>query len=84
MSKNAEEHIECPKCQWEPDGKPYWMCHCLHMWNTFETYGKCPSCGFVHKDTQCISCGKLSPHPDWYVDLQNIDLEIEVAEEETA
>lgn len=76
MSNNAEEKIECPVCQWEPDGKPYWMCHCGHQWNTFATYGECPSCGHVHKTTQCIACIELSPHPEWYVDLQNIELEI--------
>ncbi|UZR94134.1 hypothetical protein [Chondrinema litorale] len=77
---NTEEKIACPKCTWEPDGKPYWRCHCGCIWNTFDTYGKCPDCGFVHKKTQCISCAQLSPHPDWYLDLDGIELELEIKE----
>ncbi len=36
--------------------------------------------GFVHKKTQCISCSQLSPHPDWYLDLDGIELDLEVKE----
>ncbi|MCS6832862.1 MAG: hypothetical protein NZ521_04765 [Flammeovirgaceae bacterium] len=76
--KNAEEHIECPKCRWQPDGGEYWRCDkCHFIWNTFATYGKCPSCGHVHKKTQCPACTVISPHVDWYVDLPNVSLEEE-------
>jgi hypothetical protein len=33
--------IRCPKCEWEPDGKPYWRCSCGHRWDTFSTGGRC-------------------------------------------
>ena len=70
--KNEKEKIECPLCKWEPDGKPYWVCSkCETQWNTFSTGGVCPSpsCMHKHKDTQCISCQKHSPHIDWYKGL---------------
>lgn len=77
MGNNKEEKIMCPKCEWEPDGGAHWMCHCSYVWNTFATYGKCPKCSKVHKQTQCPKCHQQSPHEDWYIDLQNIDLNIE-------
>lgn len=68
--------IACPKCDWEPDGGAYWMCECGHTWNTFETVGKCPQCSKVHKVTRCPTvpggCGKISPHVDWYKNLDDI------------
>ncbi|MEH0155513.1 hypothetical protein V6R21_15305 [Limibacter armeniacum] len=72
-----DERIECPKCKWEPDGGAYWTCYCGCNWNTFSTYGKCPECGKVHKDTQCPACQAWSPHPDWYLDLENISIKVE-------
>ncbi|MBA2762226.1 MAG: hypothetical protein H0U39_09775 [Segetibacter sp.] len=69
-------HICCPKCKWEPDGKPYWQCTCGTVWDTFSTGARCPSCGIVWKDTQCIieagGCNKSSPHLDWYEGLEDI------------
>lgn len=83
--KNAEEHIECPKCHWQPDGGEYWWCNkCNHVWNTFATYGKCPSCGHVYKDTQCPACSIFSPHVDWYVDLPSISYDEVIAEKTNA
>ena len=66
--------IACPKCEWEPDGGKYWKCSCGHRWNTFETYGRCPACTKVWRDTQCLvdSCGKWSKHVDWYRNLSDI------------
>ena len=69
--------IRCPKCDWEPDGRPYWRCAvCYNVWNTFSTGGRCPGCGKIYKDTQCISCHKWSPHLDWYEGLNNILLQL--------
>jgi hypothetical protein len=68
--------ICCPKCKWEPDGKPYWECSCGNVWDTFSTGARCPSCGRVHKLTQCVSeaggCDKSSPHLDWYEGLDDV------------
>ncbi|RYU96715.1 hypothetical protein [Emticicia agri] len=68
--------IRCPKCSWEPDGGKYWQCHCGHIWNTFETIGRCPSCHYQHEYTQCVphagGCDKKSPHLDWYEGLDKI------------
>jgi hypothetical protein len=72
-------HISCPKCNWEPDGGAYWQCTCYYVWNTFETGGRCPACGKVWKDTQCISCDRWSPHLDWYKGLESI---VDVLKEE--
>ena len=68
--------IRCPKCHWEPDGKPYWKCSCGHVWDTFSTGGRCPSCTKVWEETECIpnagGCNKTSPHLDWYDGLDEI------------
>ncbi len=67
--------IACPKCNWEPDGGAHWMCSCGQQWNTFETAGRCPSCGKHWKYTQCIphlgGCPEWSLHVDWYRDLDD-------------
>ncbi len=60
--------ILCPVCSWKPDGGEYWECSCGNIWDTFQTYGKCPACGKVHLTTQCIACGQTSPHHEWYID----------------
>lgn len=68
--------IRCPKCDWEPDGQPYWMCECGTQWDTFSTGGRCPGCGKVWEYTQCIlfagGCDAWSPHLDWYENLDNV------------
>ena len=68
--------IRCPKCSWEPDGRPYWMCECGCEWDTFSYGGRCPSCKKVWEYTQCIDCYKWSPHLDWYENLDDIVQEI--------
>jgi hypothetical protein len=76
--------IACPKCEWEPDGGPYWQCTCRQSWNTFETSGKCPNCSKTWDDTQCPGpgvpggCGAWSKHIDWYRNLgEEMNKEIE-------
>ena len=75
-----EIKIRCPECGWRPDGKPHWHCSCGHSWNTFETAGRCPSCGREHHLTQCVrkagGCQTLSRHEDWYEGLGHIMDEI--------
>lgn len=72
----ADIHIRCPKCKWEPDGKPHWACTCGTVWDTFSTAGRCPGCGKIWKDTQCVinagGCTAWSPHLDWYEGLDEI------------
>ncbi|TAF67855.1 MAG: hypothetical protein EAZ55_02220 [Cytophagales bacterium] len=72
-----KEKIECPKCQWEPDGNAYWTCHCGHTWNTFDTQGRCPKCLKIHQQTQCPACSQWSLHEDWYIDLRGWTLKWE-------
>jgi len=68
--------IRCPKCNWEPRKNSMWQCSCKHIWNTFDTGGRCPNCGKVWEDTQCLTrpggCGKWSKHLDWYEGLENV------------
>lgn len=76
--------ICCPKCSWEPDGRPYWACSdCGTAWDTFSTAARCPGCGRQYKYTQCIGfaggCDQSSLHLDWYKDLD--DLLVEELEE---
>jgi len=72
----SDIHICCPKCNWEPDGKPYWKCTCGHEWDTFSTAARCPACGKIWEDTRCVpiagGCGAWSPHLDWYRGLDDI------------
>ncbi len=46
------------------------------MWDTFSTGARCPECGRVWQETQCIEsaggCNTLSPHLDWYEGLDDI------------
>jgi hypothetical protein len=58
--------IRCPLCGWTPRREDRWMCTCGHSWNTFDTGGVCPVCLHQWKETQCLSCGRWSPHSDWY------------------
>jgi hypothetical protein len=64
-------YIRCPKCGWEADESCRWVCDvCNTKWNTFETNAKCPGCGKVFVDTQCMrsrgGCGYMSLNVDWY------------------
>ena len=63
---SREVKIYCPKCEWKPLDSSRWMCTCLHVWNTFDTGGACPSCGRVWTETQCLACHRWSLHADWY------------------
>jgi len=60
--------IRCPRCRWVPRRHDRWVCHpdCRHVWNTFDTGGRCPGCGFQWTWTACLACGARSPHQDWY------------------
>ena len=77
--------VRCSECNWEPDGQPYWGCTCGHCWDTFSTGGRCPACGKVWEDTQCIEpaggCIEWSPHLDWYENLDKVADEIKQAAE---
>lgn len=58
--------IQCPACEWNPDGKKHWACTCEHRWDTFKTKGKCPKCQTQWTDTWCPGCGQSTPQTDWY------------------
>ena len=69
--------IACPKCDWRPDGGKYWQCDCGHSWDTFTTAARCPKCSKQHKLTACMppfmgGCHGLSPHLDWYKNLDDL------------
>lgn len=65
--------IQCPHCEWRPDGGKHWGCSCGHLWNTFKTKAKCPKCEIQWENTSCIVCGKSSPHSDWYITPTELD-----------
>ena len=71
--------IACPRCAWEPTATSKWICDCRHVWNTFDTAGRCPACGRVHRTTQCLACRATSPHHDWYHGLPSVDALVEEA-----
>jgi hypothetical protein len=58
--------IRCPKCTWRPVSSSRWSCHCGCSWNTFDTRGRCPGCGYQWQDTACLSCHRWSRHDEWY------------------
>ena len=61
--------IRCPRCAWQPGREDRWSCGpggCGHVWNTFETAGRCPACDRKWTDTACLRCGQWSPHEEWY------------------
>ncbi len=59
--------IRCPRCRWQPSRHDRWTCNCTHVWNTFDTRGICPACGYQWRETQCPRCSEWSPHEDWYL-----------------
>ena len=65
-SGGGNGRLRCPICAWEPQSDSVWMCHCKHLWNTFDTGGVCPSCLTQWSYTACVKCGSWSPHSDWY------------------
>ena len=60
--------IRCPRCGWRPTASSRWQClqPCFHVWNTFDTRGHCPGCGYQWLQTQCLACHVMSPHEEWY------------------
>ncbi len=60
--------IRCPVCHWCPQRFDTWRCDpgCGHVWNTFETRGRCPECSKQWQRTACLRCGEWSPHESWY------------------
>ena len=63
-----EADIHCPECAWRPKATDRWVCFpgCGTEWNTFWTRALCPGCAHQWVDTQCLRCGKVSPHESWY------------------
>ena len=58
--------IRCPLCGWSPRKEDKWFCTCGNEWNTFDTGGVCPASLHQWTETQCLSCGRWSPHSLWY------------------
>jgi hypothetical protein len=60
--------ILCPACDWKPTAVDRWQCipSCGTVWHTFWTGGLCPGCAHLWTQTQCLSCGVVSPHKSWY------------------
>lgn len=68
MPRNLEPEIYCPECRWRPQAESRWQCmpSCGASWNTFWTAGVCPRCSYQWRTTQCLACGEVSLHKDWY------------------
>ncbi|MCY7374611.1 MAG: hypothetical protein LH472_01400 [Pyrinomonadaceae bacterium] len=67
--------IRCPLCRWQPRTSSRWFCGdadlhfgCGTAWNTFDTRGRCPGCHYRWQKTDCLRCGKSSPHEAWYAE----------------
>ena len=70
-----EPIIRCPQCEWRPKSESRWQCipSCGAEWNTFWTAGVCPGCAYRWEKTQCLACGEISPHKNWYHDPDEED-----------
>lgn len=56
----------CPSCQAPPLLGPLWRCHhCGTHFDTFETLGRCPTCGAGFEATNCPECGTQHPIALW-------------------
>ena len=67
--RGGRSGIRCPACRWQPAKGDRWCCGpggCLHVWNTFDTRGRCPNCGKQWQSTLCLNCATWSPHDEWY------------------
>ena len=66
--KDRYQGIRCPRCFWRPEASSRWQCRrpCFHVWNTFDTRGRCPACSYQWLETQCLKCLTMSPHEAWY------------------
>src|SRR5262245_29512420 len=58
----APRQIRCPGCAWVPHAADVWSCVCGWAWNTFDTQGRCPGCGQVWAETECLRCARIYPH----------------------
>jgi hypothetical protein len=63
---SRRRRIRCPHCAWQPSRLDRWSCFCGTEWNTFDTAGKCPGCGFQWQWTQCLRCKRRAEHARWY------------------
>jgi len=64
----GKREIYCPHCACRPQPEDRWECTpgCGTLWNTFWTGAVCPGCGQRWPDTECLACGEVSLHEDWY------------------
>jgi Zn-dependent protease/predicted RNA-binding Zn-ribbon protein involved in translation (DUF1610 family) len=59
----------CPSCHSAPLLIAGWRCNqCKQLFDTFETRGVCPNCGYTHATTVCADCQELHPMSQWVVD----------------
>jgi hypothetical protein len=68
-ARDGTYRIRCPRCAWQPARSDRWSCGpggCGHVWNTFDTRGRCPACDRDWQETACLRCGQWSPHEEWY------------------
>jgi len=68
LTAKRSGRIRCPKCSWQPRKRDRWFCNKCNQghWNTFETRGVCPVCGYHWTWTACLSCAEWSLHEEWY------------------
>jgi Zn-dependent protease len=58
----------CPSCRTAPLLGAFWKCNqCQQPFDTFETRGVCPHCGYAHERTICVDCRELHPMSEWAV-----------------
>ena len=68
-SNQSQSNVACPGCNYAPNESDRWMCApdgCGHLWDTFATGAKCPSCGAQFPWTACPACAQTFPHKAWY------------------
>lgn len=58
--------FSCPSCRTAPLLGAFWKCNqCKQAFDTFETRGVCPYCGYEHVTTICTDCREVHPMNAW-------------------
>ncbi|MGL4554542.1 MAG: site-2 protease family protein [Gemmataceae bacterium] len=73
----------CPACHAAPPAGPFWSCdECQARFDTFDTRGKCPSCGAWFLRTACPHCRETHHIDRWFAYRPGVGLVERPAEAE--
>jgi Zn-dependent protease len=66
LARPRRSGFSCPSCRQAPPLGALWACgRCKAPFDTFETGGRCPSCGALFDEALCADCGRSIPIGEW-------------------